>query len=67
MSISSLIHTSVSDAKISLEHLLERDPISAADSAVSLLEAIQGVEGQTARRKMAASVLRKAAKQLAEG
>lgn len=65
--ISSYVHTSVSDAKISLEGVLRTNPLAAARDALALLETLQNKEGQASRRKMAASVLRKAAKSLAEG
>lgn len=58
------ISTSVTDAKASLERCLESDPVQAARSATDLLEALQGKEGQASRRKVAAGVLRKAAKAL---
>lgn len=66
MSVSNLISTSVGDAKTSLERGLEHDPVKAARTAVDLLEALQGKEGQASRRKIAASALRKAAKILEE-
>lgn len=64
MSINSLINTSASDCKISLEGELSSDPARAARTAIELLEQLQGREGQASRRKVAASVLRKAAKAL---
>ena len=60
------LHTSVSDAKISLEGDLRANPPGAARDALALLEALQVREGQTSRRKVAASALRKASKALAE-
>lgn len=64
MSINSLINTSASDAKVSLECGLGSDPIGTARTCIDLLEALQGKEGQASRRKVAAAVLRKAAKAL---
>lgn len=66
MSLNSLIHTSVSDAKISLEHGLAADPAGTARDALALLEQLQGNRDQTSRRKMLAGILRKAAKRLAD-
>lgn len=60
--IKALINTSVTDAKSSMERWVESDPAYAAHTAVELLRAIQGMEGQTSRRKMAAAVARKAIK-----
>lgn len=65
--ISSYVHTSVSDAKISLEGVLRTNPLAAARDALALLETLQDKDGHASRRKMAAGVLRKAAKALAEG
>ncbi|MDT0499673.1 MULTISPECIES: hypothetical protein [unclassified Halomonas] len=62
--IGSLINTSAHDAKITLEGMLASRPAEAARTALDLLEALQGKEGQASRRKVAASVLRKAAKEL---
>ena len=62
--ISSLINTSVTDAKISLEGGIERIPAEVARTAVALLEALKGKEVQASRRKMAAAVARKAIKEL---
>lgn len=62
--ISSLISTSVSDAKTTLEGHLASNPHFAARQAIDLLEVIQKREGQAARRKMAAAIVRKAAKAL---
>lgn len=64
--ISRYLNTSVSDAKISLEGGLRNDAPSTGRDALALLEALQDREGQTSRRKVAASVLRKAAKTLVE-
>jgi hypothetical protein len=61
------LHTSVSDAKCSLEqHALRSDPKGAATTALALLEQLRGNDNQVSRRKMLAGVLRKAAKALAE-
>lgn len=65
--VRSLINTSVTDAKISLEGSIEHCPAAAARDAVELLEALQGREGHASRRKMAAAVARKAIKQLEQG
>lgn len=62
MSIHHLISTSASDAKITLEGQLSSDPAAAARIAIELLEQLQGKEGQASRRKVAAAILRKAAK-----
>lgn len=66
MNLNSLISTSVSDAKTSLELLLTRDPAGTARDALTLLEQLQGEADQTSRRKMLAGVVRKAAKHLSE-
>lgn len=66
MSINSLIHTSASDAKITLEGMLKSDPFYAANVALTLLQELKGKEGQASRRKVAASILRKAAKAMEE-
>lgn len=62
----SLISTSVSDAKSSMDNLLLSDPRHAAQLATSLLERLHGAEGQAQRRQLAARTLRKAAKAIAE-
>lgn len=67
MNLNSLISTSVSDAKTSLELLLARDPAGTARDALTLLEQLQGEADQTSRRKMLAGVVRKAAKKLSDG
>lgn len=66
-SISSLLNTSVSDAKISLECGIDRKPGDSARIAIALLEALKGQAGQQSRRKMAASVVRKGLKILENG
>ena len=66
MNLNSLISTSVSDAKTSLELLLARDPAGTARDALTLLEQLQGEDGQTSRRKMLAGIVRKACKRLAD-
>lgn len=64
--INRYLHTSVSDAKISLEqHDLPSDPKGTAATALALLEQLRGNDDQVSRRKMLAGVLRKAAKALA--
>jgi len=65
--ISSLIHTSASDAKTTLERILDRDAVRAAQIALDLLQELRGQEGHASRRKAAGSVLRKAAKALEAG
>jgi len=65
--ISNLIHTSASDAKITLERELDQDPLCAARVALDLLQELQGKEGHASRRKVAGSILRKAAKALEAG
>ncbi|MDF9432991.1 hypothetical protein [Chromohalobacter israelensis] len=65
--VSSLINTSVTDAASSLESGIEHRPAEVARVAVELLEALQGKEGQASRRKMAATIARKALKQLERG
>lgn len=60
------LHTSVSDAKGSLELHLRSSPQSAASIALALLKHLQGDDGQRIRQQMLAIVLRKAAKALAE-
>lgn len=67
MSLKALLNTSVSDAQISLEGMLRDHPARAARTAIDLLEVLQVLrkrEGASARRKMAATILRKAAKAL---
>lgn len=66
MNLNSLISTSVSDAKTSLELRLIKDPVGTARDALTLLEHLQGDSDQTSRRKMLAGVVRKAAKHLSE-
>lgn len=63
-SINSLVSTSVSDAKTTLEGMLGQDAFYAANVALTLLQELQGKEGQASRRKLAASILRNAAKKL---
>lgn len=65
--VDSLISTSASDCQISLEGILRNDPAAAGCIALALLEQLQGKEGQASRRKVAASILRKAAKMLEGG
>lgn len=60
-----LIHTSISDAKTSLERMLDNDPDYAARVSLSLLQELKGKDGHTTRRKVAAGILRKAATELA--
>jgi len=67
MSIRSLINTSASDCKITLEGDLRRDPANAARTAIDLLEELAGMEGQSSRRKVAGSIIRKASKALEGG
>jgi len=64
MSLQALLNTSVSDAQISLEGMLRDHPARAARTAIDLLEVLRKREGASARRKMAATILRKAAKAL---
>jgi len=65
--INRYLHTSVSDAKISLEqHELRSSPQGTATTALELLILLQDNDNQVSRRKMLAGVLRKAAKALAE-
>lgn len=59
--------TSVDDAKSSLACTLERDPAGTAQQALEALAELQGQEGQTSRRKMLATILRKATKLLEGG
>lgn len=63
----SLINTSVHDAKVSLEGQVASNPYQAARQAIDLLEVIQKREGQESRRKMAAAIVRKAAKAMEGG
>lgn len=64
MSIHHLISTSAHDAKITLEGMLDHRAAEAATLALDLLIELRGKEGQASRRKVAASILRKAAKAL---
>lgn len=65
--ITSYLHTSVSDAKISLEGHIKSSPQTSASLALALLKHLQqDSEGHKSRQKMLASVLRKSAKALAE-
>lgn len=66
ITVDSLISTSASDCKITLEGLVARRPALAGQYALELLEQLQGKEGQASRRKVAASILRKASKALLE-
>ena len=59
--------TSVDDAKGSLICTLERDPASTAREALEALVDLQGKEGHASRRKMLATILRKATKLLEGG
>jgi hypothetical protein len=67
VSLNALISTSVSDAKITLEGQLASNPYYTARMAIDLLEIIQKHEGQASRRKMAAAIVRKAAKAMEGG
>ena len=58
--------TSVADAKSSLTCTLERRPAETAEEALAALVELQGTDGRSSRKKMLASVLRKASKTLAE-
>ncbi|MDI5890646.1 hypothetical protein [Halomonas rhizosphaerae] len=64
MNINSLISTSAHDCKITLEGMLDHRTAEAATLALDLLIALRGKEGQASRRKVAGSILRKAAKQM---
>lgn len=65
--INSLISTSVSDCKTTLEGMVKDDAFYGASVAITLLQQLKGKEGQVSRRKVAAGVLRKAAKILEAG
>lgn len=62
--VNSLISTSASDAQITLDGMLAHRTAEAATLALGLLIALRGKEGQASRRKVAATILRKAAKAL---
>ncbi|MDC5753594.1 hypothetical protein [Vibrio europaeus] len=62
--VSALISTSVSDAKISLDNVLNKDPEEAKRLAESLLKKIGTASGQASRKKMAETIIRKANKAL---
>ncbi|EPC00560.1 hypothetical protein L861_06380 [Litchfieldella anticariensis FP35 = DSM 16096] len=61
-----LLHTSVTDARASLECQLGQHPMAAARTSLTLLSRLQDQPGQIARRRMLAGVLRKAAIEVAE-
>lgn len=63
--INSYLHTSVDDAKGSLEGHLRDHPKTAAEISITLLKSLKGRGSQKSRRKMLASVLRKAARAIA--
>lgn len=63
--INSYLHTSVDDAKGSLEGHLRSHPQTAAEVSITLLKSLKGRDSQTSRRKMLATVLRKAARAIA--
>lgn len=60
--VSQLINTSVSDAQISLNGILSKDPEQAKNLAESILVKLANKEGQTSRMKMASAIVRKADK-----
>jgi hypothetical protein len=64
--VSSLISTSVSDARITLHALVQSNPQHAALLSLQLLERLHRAEGQASRRQAAAMALRAAAKRVAE-
>lgn len=61
----SLVHTSLADAKTTMERMLDNDPAYTAHVALALLQHLKGKDGHTSRRKVAAGILRKAATELA--
>lgn len=60
------IATSVDDARSSLERALETRPIETPQLLLDLLLTLRKVPGHAARRKMVATLLRKATAKLAE-
>jgi len=67
VSIQNMISTSAEDCRITLEGELRRDPANAARTAIDLLEELWDMEGQSSRRKVAGSIIRKASKALEGG
>ncbi|EHZ2651919.1 hypothetical protein K5N55_003866 [Vibrio vulnificus] len=59
-SISSLMNTSVSDAKCTLELHLKNDPAEARTLANQLLNKLSSREGHISRVRMAQAIIRKA-------
>lgn len=62
--INSMISTSVSDAQISLNCMLQSNPSQVKELAKGVLEKIEGREGQASRKKMLKAIIRKADKAL---
>ncbi|EEY36226.1 hypothetical protein [Vibrio mimicus] len=60
--VSRYIHTSVSDAQISLNCILDKDPKQAKNLAECLLVLIADKDGHASRIKMAKAIVRKADK-----
>ena len=60
--IASLMNTSVSDAKISLDIILKRNPKEAKEIAEELLRELEKSDGQVSRRRMADTIKKKAEK-----
>lgn len=57
-----LIHTSVSEAQVNLEHLIKTNPIKARNLAEKALEVLSRSDGHKCRRQMIRSMLNKANK-----
>ncbi|WP_416139039.1 hypothetical protein ACM26W_01130 [Halomonas sp. HK25] len=64
--VSALISTSVTDARISLAGMVESNPQHAGQLSLQLLERMKGWPGQSGRRMVALRTLRVAAKRIAE-
>ena len=60
--IASLMNTSVSDAKISLDIILKKNPTEAKEIAEELLRELEKSDGQVSRRRMADTIKKKAEK-----
>lgn len=67
METKKLANTSVDSMKAALECALLSNPATAAHQALAVLDHLQGREGHSSRRKVAAAVLRKAASEMAKG
>lgn len=61
-----LVSTSVDDCHMTLDSALKRDPVDCLKTAVYLLEKIRFSDGQSSRRKVALSFIKKSVKAIEE-